>query len=155
MRLTSVMSVAPILILLGVSTTAGAEPIGRWFSGYGQGTMEYGLKNDSAGSDYFYIACPEDGATISFTVGGKNPRPNSKVFVVIGSDEYELYTDKAGEFRTDSHVDYDTFRTLWSSLRAGNAARVRLSSGQSTAFTLAGAAKVLPREQCKTGFEQG
>ncbi len=117
--------------------------------------MEYGLKNDSAGSDYFYIACFEDGATISLTVGGKNPQPTSKVLVVIGADEYELYTDKAGEFRTDSHVAYDTFRTLWASLRTGSVARVRLSSGQSTAFTLVGAAKVLPREQCKTGFEQG
>lgn len=140
--------------LIACSGMASGEPIGRWFSGYGQGTMEYGLKNDSAGSDYFYIACPYDGATISFTVGGKNPRPLSTVIVVVGAEEYELTTDKWGQFRTTSHVSYDIFRSLWASMRSGSAMRVRLSSGQSTAFTLKGAAKVLPRDQCETGFEK-
>lgn len=53
---------------------ATAEPIGRWFSGFGQGTVEYGIKNDSAGSDYFYIACTPEGAQIRVTVGEKTPR---------------------------------------------------------------------------------
>lgn len=142
-----------VTLLAITALPASAEPTGRWFSGYGQGTMEYGIKNDSAGSDYFYIACPEDGATINFTVGGKNPEPHSVVIVVIGADEYELFTGKTGEFRTTSHVGYDNFRSLWTSMRKGQTMRVRLSTGESTAFTLRGAAAALPREHCKTSFE--
>lgn len=139
--------------IFALSSPAFAEPIGRWFSGYGQGTTEFGIKNDSAGSDYFYIACSDRGASISFTVGGINPSPRSTVIIVIGAEEYELGVGKSGEFKTSSHVAYDNFRSLWASLRACKAMRVRLSTEQSTVFSLTGAAKILPRTQCKTAFE--
>lgn len=140
---------------VSISTVASAEPIGRWFSGYGQGTMEYGIKNDSAGNDYFYIACsPDFGTTIRITVGGKDAPPNQNVIVVIGPNEFELFTDQEGYFRTDSHVASDTFRALWGALRNGAAMRVRLQSGESTAFTLNGSSKVLDTEPCETDFER-
>lgn len=142
-------------ILLASAHPAGAEPIGRWFSGYGQGTLEYGIKNDSAGSDYFYIACsPDFGTSIRITVGAQDAKPGSTTIVVIGGDEFELWTDKDGVFRTDSHVAYDTFRSLWDAMRRGTVMRVRLSSGQSTVFTLRGAAIELPRAHCETDFER-
>lgn len=146
---------AALMLCIAAPSAASAEPMGRWFSGYGQGTTEYGIKNDSAGSDYLYIACsPEYGTSISFTIGGKNPRPRSTVIATIGSDEFELYTDGMGQFQTASRVSYDTFRTLWEAMRTGSAMRVRLSTGQSTAFTLKGAAKVLGRQHCQTDFER-
>lgn len=146
-----------ILALCGLSTStvAIAEPIGHWFSGFGQGATEYGIKNDRAGNDYFYIACsPDFGTTIRITVGGKDAPPNKHVKVVIGPDEFELFTENNGDFRTDSRVASDTFRSLWSSMRNGSAMRVRLQSGESTVFTLKGSSKVLDKEPCETDFER-
>jgi hypothetical protein len=140
---------------VSISTFVSAEPIGRWFSGFGQGTMEYGIKNDSAGSDYFYIACsPDFGTSISITVRGKDAPANQNVIVVIGSEEYDLFTDKNGDFSTESRVASDTFRSLWNSIRSGSAMRVRLQSGESTVFTLEGSGKVLDKEPCETDFER-
>ena len=143
------------IVAANVSAGASAEPIGRWFSGYGQGTLEYGIKNDSAGSDYFYIACsPDLGTSISITVSGRNARRGDPILAVIGADEFELWPDESGDFQTGSRVAYDTFRTLWNAMRRGSAMRVRLPTGESTVFTLAGAAKTLPREHCQTDFER-
>ncbi|RYD42185.1 MAG: hypothetical protein EOP63_13630 [Sphingomonadales bacterium] len=61
------------LALIGAASTARAEPIGRWWSGFGQGTLEYAIKNDSAGSDYFCIACPI-GEGARMIVGGVDPK---------------------------------------------------------------------------------
>lgn len=135
---------------LAISTAAHAEPIGRWWSGFGQGTVEYGIKNDSAGSDEFYIACKPSGATINITVGGVDAPKNSHVIVTIAADEYELATDEWGDFRTNSTLGDAIFGALWTSIRKGSVMRVRLPSGESTPFTLAGAAKILPREYCTT-----
>jgi hypothetical protein len=135
------------------SGVVSAEPMGRWYSGFGQGITEYGIKNDSAGSDYFYIAWAPDGATIDFTVGGKNPQPQSTVIVDRGADDFELPTDDHGRFTTGSHVASDNFRALWQSLRSGSLVRIRLSTGETTVFTLKRAAKILPAKRCKTAFE--
>lgn len=142
-------------VMLALTTSASAEPMGKWFSGWGQGVSEYGIKNDSAGSDYFYIACPDDdGAVIHITVGGKNPEPLSTVIVTIGSDEYELYINDSRKFDTSSHVASDNFTALWAALRSGEVMRVRLSTGETTAFTLKGTSKALPQSPCVTSFER-
>lgn len=138
------------LSALAISTTVHAEPIGRWWSGFGQGTVEYGIKNDSAGSDEFYIACKPSGATINITVSGVDAPKNSHVIVTIGADEYELATDEWGEFRTNSTVADAVFGALWASIRKGSVMRVRLSTGQTTPFTLSGSAKILPKDFCMT-----
>lgn len=145
----------PALGLVMLSAAVSAANFGRWGSGFGQGVLEYGIQNDSAGSDRIYIACSDDwGTSISFTVGGKNPPARSDVFVAAGRDQLELMTDENGSFRTGSHVASDTFRYLWTMMRRENVLHVRLSSGESTSFTLNGAAKVLPRDPCKTDFER-
>jgi hypothetical protein len=134
------------------SSSAFAEPIGRWWHGYGQGTNEYGIKNDSAGSDTVYIACSADSTTVRFSVGGVDPQPQSNVVVVIGGEEWELDMDTEGLFPTDNHVAADNFISLWKAMRRRSAMRVRLESGQSTVFTLRGAARVLGSEPCETDF---
>lgn len=137
-----------------IATPAAAEPIGRWWAGFGQGNFEYGIHNDSAGGDTVYIACGEAPATIEFTVGGVQPRPGSSILVIIGADEFELPAGEQGRFETGSHVASDTFHALWDAMRRGQVMRVRLATGQSTAFTLKGAAKVLPAVSCLTDFER-
>lgn len=143
-----------IIAVLTVAGGATAEPIGRWWAGFGQGNFEYGIHNDSAGSDTVYISCGEVPTTIEFTVGGVNPKDGADVLVTVGADEFVLRAGKGGYFETKSHVDSDTFHALWDAMRAGQAMRVRLATGQSTAFTLKGAAKVLPKEACATDFER-
>lgn len=141
------------LALIGVAGAAKAEPIGRWWSGFGQGTPEYAIKNDSADPDYFYIACPiGEGARIYVTVGGVDPKPRSKVIVTIGGDEIELAVNSQGHIETTSHFEADTFYALWPLIRSGTEMRVRLQSGQSTRFTLKGSSAALPKEPCDTGF---
>ena len=147
----------PILVVLVVATSATvawAEPIGRWWAGYGQGNLEYGIHNDSAGIDSVYIGCGEEQTYVSFTVGGVEPKHGSAILVTIGADEFELPIGKWGSFETGSHVASDNFHALWDAIRTGEFMRVRLATGQSTVFTLKGAAKALPKEACKTDFER-
>lgn len=147
------MTTATALALMAV-TSAAAEPIGRWWAGFGQGNFEYAIKNDSAGSDQFYIGCGEVPTTIRFRIGGVEPKRGQSVLITIGGDEFDLPLGESGYFETKSHVASDNFRALWSAIRAGQVMRVRLSSGQSTAFTLKGAAKALPKDACTTDFER-
>lgn len=133
------------VIAAAIASTAVAEPIGRWWSGFGQGNSEYGIKNDSAGADEIYIACGEVPTTVSFTVTGHHPKPGDTAYVTIGRDEFVLPLGRQGEFETVSHVAADNFQALWTSIRSGSAMRVRLSTGQSTGFTLKGAGAALPK----------
>ncbi len=135
-------------------TTANAEPIGRWWAGFGQGNFEYGINNDSAGSDTTYIGCGEGLTYVSFTVGGVQPKEGATIIVTIGADEFEFRADSAGNIPTASHVDSENFHALWVAIRAGQFMRVRLNTGQSTVFTLKGAAKTMPSQACQTDFER-
>lgn len=147
-----IWNVTALAATMLIAAPVSAEPIGRWWTGFGQGTTEYGIKNDSAGSDTIYIACAPDHTYVSFRVGGVEPKQGETTIITIGADEYELNGGEWGYFETKSHVESDTFIALWQSLRSGAAARVRLQTGQSTAFTLKGASKVLGKEPCETDF---
>lgn len=146
--------VAAAAAVMVLATGAAAEPAGRWFGGLGQGAAEYGVKNDNAGSDGFYIACLPDGASIMLTVGGRTPVPLSTVSVLVDADAFELATDASGDFSTASRDGHTRFLALWDALRDGDALQVRLSTGQSARFSLSGTAKVLPRQHCRTAFER-
>lgn len=144
MLLVSVVSLVPTWVL--------AEPVGRWWAGFGQGTFEYGIKNDSAGSDAVYIACAPDTTYVNFSVGGSQPKPDTEVLVVIGRDEFILRADELGHVGTKSHVESDNFIELWRAMRAGRDMRVRLSTGETTVFTLDGSSRALGEEPCETDF---
>lgn len=140
------------ITIAGIAGEASAEPIGKWWAGSGQGNLEYAIKNDSAGSDQFYIGCGWAPTTISLKVGGVEPKQGQHAFITIDGDEFDLSLGEYGNFETKSHVDSDTFIALWTAIRAGQTMRVKLSTGQSTSFTLTGAAKALPKEPCETDF---
>jgi len=140
------------LAALIIANPASAEPTGRWWAGFGQGAFEYGIKNDSAGSDSIYMFCAQDHTYISFSIGGIAPTPGQTVIVTIGSDKFELFVSNLGYFETRSRAGNATYGILWAAIRAGANMRVRLPTGQSTNFTLKGAAKVLPRAPCQTDF---
>lgn len=152
MRLISL--VLATVALASSPAPAHAEPTGRWWAGYGHGDFEYGIRNDSAGSDTIYIGCGEGLTYISFIVGGVQPKEGATIVATIGADEFELRADSAGNVPTASHVDSDNFHALWKAIRAGKFMRVRLNTGQSTSFTLKGAAKALPAQACETDFER-
>ena len=132
---------------------ASAEPIDRWWSGWGMGVFEYGYRSDSAGSDTIYISCSDDwGTNIRFTIGGKDPEPISEITVVIDGKELRLFTNSDGSVPTESHLAASNFWSLWEMIRSGQTMWVKLSTGESTTFPLKGSAKALPREHCKTDF---
>lgn len=151
-RKTASLALTGLLAFTG--TTAQAEPVGQWFSGYGQGITEYAIENDSAKSDYFYIACADAGdATIMFTVSKKEPQPGSSVVVTIADKDYELPVGEDKLFHTDSRSDSDTFGALWDAIRASSGSmEVRLATGETASFTLQGAAKEMPGEHCTTAY---
>lgn len=135
-----------------LSSAAVAQPVGTWWSAFGQGTYEYGIRNDSAGSDAIYIACSDDSTDFGFTVGGKQAPAGEVVIATIGANEFELSIDESGNVDSGSRVDSDTFDALWRAMRTGQSMRVRYPTGPSTAFSLKGASKALPTEACTTDF---
>lgn len=140
-------------LCLATPTTLAAEPIGRWWSGWGMGVSEYGYKADSGGNDSIYIACsPDSGTSVSFTITGESPDPESEVTVVIDGEEIRLFADKDGQIPTDSRAADGNFRYLWEMIRKGRTMRVRLSTGESTRFPLIGSTKALGAEPCETDF---
>lgn len=149
MRIALVMAGGIALLLPGI---AHAEPIGRWRSGFGQGTLEYGIKNDSAGSDEIYIACSETSTMMYFSIGGAEPPASSQVILTIGNDEFQILTNEKGIGVTDCHVCADNFDALWPALRSGSVVWVSYQDGKRTKFTLDGSSKALPPERCKADF---
>lgn len=133
---------------------SSAEPIGRWWIGFGQGNTEYGVHNDSSEADTIYIACGQVPTTISFRVGGVEPAEGEVIVVTIDDEEFELLIGTDGQFKTASHVASDTFNLLWDYIRSGDYMRVRLGTGESTVFTLAGTSSTLPKKGCSTDFER-
>lgn len=141
-----------VLLATMMPALALAEPVGEWWTGYGQGTFEYGVQNDSAGSDAIYITCNDDRTVATMSVGGNSIPSETSVLVTIGAHEFELSSDDEGNVATASRSDSDNFEAFWHAMRAGQSMRVRLATGQSTAFTLKGAAKALPKQPCLTDF---
>lgn len=137
-----------------ISANAFAEPMGKWWGGFGQGTAEYGIKNDSAGSDSIYIVCNAKRTDLLFTVGGVVPKPGSRISVDIDGDEFGLVAKSNGSIETETRSGSNAFYFLWEAFRAGHVARVRLSTGQHTIFTLRGAARALPKEPCETDMNR-
>lgn len=140
------------LALFAVGNPAAAEPIGRWWSGWGMGTFEYGYKSAASGGNVVYIACSDSETSIRFSIRGRDPRPRSVVSVAVGRDTFEVITDQWGTGTTESHVAADTFVSLWSAMRAGSSMQVRFSTGETARFTLGGSAEALPKQPCKPDF---
>jgi hypothetical protein len=145
--------VATIALILCTVAPVQAEPVGKWWSGWGMGVSEYGYKGDFDGNNSIYIACsPDIGTSVSFSINGKGPRPNSNVIVVIDDEQLELFADKNGSIPTASHVADANFRALWGMIRSGRTMKVKLSTGEVTTFPLNGSSKALNAAPCETDF---
>ena len=135
-----------------VCSAAHAEPTDRWWSGWGQGTAEYGYTKSSG--DAVYIACDQGsgfGTSMSFSISGDEPRPGQLVTVTIDGDQIEFAADHRGRLGTSSRVDDDIFRSIWTKIRTGNRMSVSFGSRQAI-FPLAGSSRILEEESCDTDF---
>jgi hypothetical protein len=146
------MKIRPIaLLLMALPATVSAAPSGRWAHS-AHATEEYGIRNDSENRNGIRIVCAPDTTAIYFSVDGRDPGPNSRVWVTIGRKKFDVPVDEHGVLTTGNSVRSSYFYSLWEAIRAGSRMTVRLSTGETTSFTLKDSAKVLPREACTTDF---
>lgn len=117
--------------------------VGRWSSGWGQGTAEYVVVD--ARQNQLYIACNDTGpATMALTVGGRNYTREQGDFVLFIDGKGPYYASDAG-----SRAGGDNFRVAWDALRTGRSVQARTGDGKVVTFPLTGAAKVLPARTSK------
>lgn len=148
---------ACVAMVLVVGSTVGAEAQARrWTSGFGQGIIEYTTRNGPGNT--FRIACDagysDNGELTNLTIeiGGKPPKGGSTVRIFIDDEDIQIGTERSGEMKFNSRVGVSNFHALWEALKTGKQLRVLFADGQSTTFPMAGAAKEITGEPCKTGL---
>lgn len=135
-----------------VSTAHAFGEVGRWTSGWGQGTSEYTVVD--AKHNALYIACSEDRpVSMSLTVAGKEYGSYTKREFNLIIDGNEISTPYA----TDSRVGTNNFLYAWEALRKAKSLQAKTADGKIVTFPLAGAAKTLPGSKsrdfaCRTEF---
>ncbi len=135
-----------------VGTAAVKTPEAVWTSDYGQGVSEYGVQNDSAGSDSISLSCNDEKTEMSFSVGGETPK-HQRVTAYVGAQELEVMVGDDGNVLTDSHAEADNYTALYDAMRSGQPSiRVRVASGKTATFSLKGAKDVLPEFGCQPDF---
>jgi hypothetical protein len=125
---------------------AQAEPVGRWYVDTGQGSPTYGF-NKGSGLDAISIVCMPGDARVRVLVGTGSPRPRDMVKFIVDGNEWDLFTNDSQEVSAGGS-DSGSFAGLWNAMRRGKVLRVRLASGGTATFSLAGAARTLPRQPC-------
>ena len=157
MNLVRGILVACALVLPSV---ANAEPANRWWSGFGQGTMEYGYNDGSKGSS-IYIACGETTTDVWVNITGVDPAFGSSVtFVIDGDTEnaYQLTTEADNtKMTTDNHVAADNFVALWDGMAKGKKTvtysfKDKTGKTYSKTFPLAGSGAILKKDECQPTF---
>jgi len=135
------------LCMLAVTSTASAEPVDRWWSGWGMGISEYGWSG-SDGSN-IYITCDSDNNVgLSVAIRGESPDADSDVLFKVNGQEIRFWTTKDGSIEMQSRVSMNNLYFLFDELKAGN--KLELSfNGKSKMFPLKGSAKGLGSELCE------
>ncbi|WP_374471696.1 hypothetical protein [Phenylobacterium sp.] len=139
-------------VFLAVALPAVAEPTGRWWSGWGQGTAEYGFS--AANGDKVYIACDEGsgfGTTVSFAIEGTGPEPGETVTVRTDLTAFDFPVDDSGRLETASRAGNENFLALWDAIRRGAVLSIGFG-GRTATFPLAGSTRMLAPEACETDF---
>ena len=135
-----------------VATTASAEPIDRWWSGWSIGTSEYGYS--SGKGDRLLISCSDDtGTNIAVQINSQSPKDADMVVFAVDGDRVEFLANDTGGIGTLSRVDSDNFRYLWTKLRSGRKLNVSFG-GMSTDLPLTGSSQALYGEPCTTDFDR-
>lgn len=115
--------------------------VGRWSSGWGQGTSEYIVVD--AKQNQLYIACNDTNpATMTLTVGGRDytyGQGERSDFVLFIDGKGPFNASNAGSRATGGH-----FRAAWSAIRKAKTLQARTGDGKVVKFPLTGAARALP-----------
>ncbi len=139
------------LALLAYAGPATAEPVGRWWSGWGMGVTEYGFKRDDRNN--IYIACDPYGQTsVSVTINGRSPRPRSIVQFKVNGQTLSWMASRDGTLPTGSHVDSSNYYALIEEARNGSGVMIIQFDALRTSFPLKGSARALPANPCPSDF---
>lgn len=146
-------SVTAALAVLLMPTTAQAfGEVGRWSSGWGQGTTEYTVVD--AKRNALYIACSDSApVTMTLTFAGKEYGSYAKQGFDLIIDGSAISTP----YETSSRVGSNNFRYTWDALRKAKTLEAKTADGRLVALPLVGAAKTLPATKsrdfpCHTAF---
>lgn len=132
---------------INTSAPAIAEPIDRWWNGWGMGVSEYGW----SGSDdsNIYITCDSNNnLSLSVAIRGQDPRPGSDVVFKLKGQEVRFWTKENGDIEMESRVSANNLYFLFDELRTGSTMTLEFD-GLSKRFPLSGSAKGLGPRLCE------
>jgi hypothetical protein len=116
------------------------RPESGWQSGFGQGSVEYFVKNGLGNEIYIY--CSDDKpAGVSATLLGKEPDPSKgeKLIFIIDSIEYE------SEYKNDAcRVCAENFGFFWDKLRNAKSLSIKFSQSVKSEFSVNNLRELLP-----------
>ncbi len=144
------------IVFIILSNTAYSQEFGDWTVGFGQGYVEYTVKNGPGNT--FTIVCDEGasldhmGTGLMISIKDKSPPKNSTVKIVLDNKEVEISSDDNGDMKANCHVCSDNFVYLWEKIRKSKFMIVQFSNGNSSSFSLNGAKKALDKKVCRTGW---
>lgn len=125
----------------------------EWVQGFAHGSFEAFV--DLGPGNRIYLSCtgayghPITG--IMFTLGGKEPEPNSIVTLIVDdNDPLELPMNDKGILRSNSRVEAAWYEEARDALQSGNSAYVRFADGTGARFPLAGSAAAI--DDCPADF---
>lgn len=152
MLLKSILPLTLALCFSGQALAFGSHD--TWTSGFAQGTAEYTILGK--GQSQLYLACDSSGsqaATIIFTdANGHQVSMDSGQTLTMKIDN----ADAADISESASRVGADNLMWAWNKLRTGKRVVVSGSGAKPAAFTLKGAAGVIPPfgdNGCVAGFD--
>jgi hypothetical protein len=146
-----------LLTFLLMRPITGAEAIGDWKAGWGQGVVEYSVGD--VRQNGFLIDCDE-GATLPnaealtsvyIYINGRAPPPGSVVHLLFDKDEVNVVVGERGDVNTSCPSCSKALEQIWKKARTSKTLNVVFSDNRSANFSLKGAAQILPPEVCQTG----
>ncbi len=127
-------------------TPAFAEPVNRWWSGWGMGVSEYGWSGSDGSTIYMTCESRTD-VGLRVAIRGIDPKPKSEIVVVLNGQKISFWTTPNGDVETQSRVSMNNVYFLFDELKNGS--KMTLSfNGLSKSFNLAGSSKGLGSEFC-------
>ena len=140
------MALVAVVTALWLSAPAAAEPIDRWWSGWGMGVSEYGWSGSDGST--IYITCgSERELGLRVAIRGVDPQSKTDVIFNLNGQEIRFWTTADGDIEMNSHVSMSNLFFLFDELRKGTSVFLRFD-GLAKEFPLAGSAKGLGPTLC-------
>lgn len=146
----TILAVGALALLSSPSLAAPAK--GHWSTEFNQGILAYNLFGTASDKDMVSIQCAPDGASVAVRLSDRPTQLNHQFDVTIDREKFKLLNADGDLVATDTPVGANWFRHFWSRLRTGRTMTIRFDDGRVGHFSLAGAARVLPRKPCKTAL---